>query len=186
MAFSRIFKHVLQNQYGFDGGVGVPKKGGNNTVENKGDVNKQIEKNCLGAQVGYVYSETQKKCIPCTADSQCVAGQKCQKSGVNKGKCQSPPPPTKNQKTPPQKNKIDYRAWFKQNNVADGLVGASGLENEFPFKEWNYAIYHVDQDTLLPRGQGFPAGTSAMAFTSKGVVGCCWNDLYAQKCNKFC
>ena len=170
MAFSRIFKHVLQNQYGFDGGVGVPKKGGNNTVENKGDVNKQIEKNCLGAQVGYVYSETQKKCIPCTADSQCVAGQKCQKSGVNKGKCQSPPPPTKNQKTPPQKNKIDYRAWFKQNNVADGLVGASGLENEFPFKEWNYAIYHVDQDTLLPRGQGFPAGTSAMAFTSKGVV----------------
>ena len=177
MAFSRIFKHVLQNQYGGGfGGTGGGSTGGygsGNTSNNqvKADEQNQAEKSCGGAQAGYVYSETQKKCIPCTADSQCVAGQKCQKSGVNKGKCQNPPPPSKNTKKPPAKDEINYRAWFKRSNVDAGLVGIAGLENEFPFKEWNYALYYVDQDTLLNKGQAFPAGNSPVSFTGQGLAG---------------
>ena len=160
--FFNFPKYVVQApESGYGGGAGTGLITGPTGDTSSGPTSG--DNTCKGQNAGLVWNKTQNKCVQCKSDSQCPKGQRC-KLVMDGHICQEAPVASSpNTEKPPANKKIDYRAWFEPNNVAAGLVNASGLENQLPFNEWNYAIYQVNQSTLIPNKTLFPAGTNPPA-----------------------
>jgi len=170
MMFFNFPKYVVQAPApgfgGTDGGDVGGTAGGAGTSKPESNDN-----TCKGQSAGLVWDKTQNKCVQCKKDSQCPKGQRCKLVNDSYICQEAPAASSANTKKPPAKKTIDYRAWFEPNNVEDGLVDAGGLENQLPFNEWNYAIYEVNQNTLIPNKTLFPAGTNPLVLTDTGTAG---------------